>query len=384
MHPAASAVNSKAWRYLGAALLCLVANSCSTGEGARGLRQAQPAAESPEIVATAGSVGEHSPAAPTVGATATAEVVATTEQTGDGSALETPGIEYNGIYSGLGAWLDVFDYSPRYSTSGRAATTPDVLDEMAQAGVRTLFLQTARRDDRDGGRVGFTEDPQLLAAYIDRAHEHDIAVVGWYLPVWEGPEETDLNHLVAILDFDVDGHQFDGVAVDIEGVPKPDERVEWNRRLVALSTALRVAADERQVDEIGAIVLPPVLLEEVNPAYWPDFPWAQIGPLYDVWLPMAYWSFRQPDSPWADADVYTAESIERLRRNVGDERAVVHAVGGIGLSDGSTVASEPVATVSDLDAFVQASESTEAVGWSIYDWLTISESGHQRMVELNG
>lgn len=280
-------------------------------------------------------------------------------------------------YQGLGAWLDVWDYSPTYATDGIAVVGPEVVDEMAAAGVQTLYLQTVRRDDRS---TALTEDPSLLAAFISRAHDNDMAVVGWYLPTWTGSEHEDLDRLVAVLDFDVDGHRFDGVAVDIEGVPAPEDRIEWNRRLVALSADLRAAAGERAV---GAIVLPPVLIEEVNDEYWPNFPWAQIGPLYDAWLPMAYWSFRKPESPWADAGRYTAESIDRIRSNIGDPEAIVHAIGGIGLDDEGAATTEPIAPVADLAGFVAAADATGAVGWSIYDWLTISSQGRQRMSDLN-
>jgi len=246
---------------------------------------------------------------------------------------------------------------------------------MAAVGVKTLYLQTARRDDRS---TALTEDPALLAAFISRAQDHDVAVIGWYLPTWTGPEREDLDRLLAVLDFEFDGLRFDGVAVDIEGVPSPEDRAEWNRRLVSLSTELRAAARDRA---LGAIVLPPILIEEVNAEYWPGFPWAEIGPLYDAWLPMTYWSFRKPDSPWAAAERYTSDSIERLRMNIDDPDAVVHAIGGIGLSDDLAETTEPIAPVQDLRGFVRAADATDSVGWSIYDWLTISDEGKQAIAE---
>lgn len=281
------------------------------------------------------------------------------------------------VYEGLGAWLDVWDYSPNYASGGVPVVGPEIVDEMAAAGVQTLYLQTVRRDDRS---TTLTEDPALLAAFLRRAHDHDMAVVGWYLPTWTGPENEDLDRLVAVLDFDVDGQTFDGIAVDIEGVPAPEQRVDWNQRLVSLTTALRAAAGDRA---LGAIVLPPVVLEDVNVDYWPGFPWVEIGPHYDAWLPMTYWSFRKPDSPWADSAAYTAANIDRVRSNIGDPDAIVHAIGGIGLNNDPTTSSEPLARVEDLTGFVQAAEATNSAGWSIYDWLTISPEGHQLITDLS-
>jgi len=47
---------------------------------------------------------------------------------------------------------------------------------------------------------------------------------------------------------------------------------------------------------IGAIVLPPVVLEVVNTNYWPNFPWHGIAPFYDVWQTMGYWTNRTQSS----------------------------------------------------------------------------------------
>ena len=80
---------------------------------------------------------------------------------------------------------------------------------------------------------------------------------------------------------------------------------------------------------LGAIVLEPVLLEDVNTAYWPDFPWKKLAPFFDVWLPMSYWTNRTESSGWNDGFRYTSENIRRVRTNLGDRNAVVHVIGGI-------------------------------------------------------
>jgi len=109
---------------------------------------------------------------------------------------------------------------------------------------------------------------------------------------------------------------------------------------------------------IGAIVLEPVLLEVVNVNFWPNFPWRSIAGLYDVWLPMSYWTNRNADSGYKDGFRYTDENIRRLRSNLGDDNALVHAIGGIA----------DTAQAKDYDGFVRAAKQDGAIGWSIYSY----------------
>ena len=115
-------------------------------------------------------------------------------------------------------------------------------------------------------------------------------------------------------------------------------------------------------DAVGAIVLPPVLTEVVNQNYWPDFPWRAIQPLYNVWLPMSYWTFRTASSGYHDGYTYNDESIRRLRNNLGDPNAIVHGIGGIG----------DKMTDADVDRFMTSLADNRAIGGSIYDWSSMS------------
>jgi hypothetical protein len=262
-------------------------------------------------------------------------------------------------YAGYGTWVDVYDFAPSFQGSGPPALGPDVVDAMAASGVRTVYLQAAQQDERSPGAL---VDPAVVGQFLVRAQRAGLRVVGWYLPRFTDLD-GDLAHLRAIADFDVLGHRFDGVAVDIEwteGVPDHRRR---SAALVELSERLRAATDG---DPLGAIVLPPLQIEVVNTNKWPDFPWRALESLYDVWLPMSYWTERRADSGLRDAHAYSHENIRRLRKDLDDPDAAVHVIGGIGDQ------------VTDRQAarFVEALDDMHAIGGSIYDWNTLAAERH--------
>lgn len=259
------------------------------------------------------------------------------------------------VYDGLGTWVDVFDYVQLYQAAGQQpVVTPASVDVMAAQGVRTLYLQATRNDDKLGpGLV----DASLLTAFIEKAHAHGMRVVGWYAPTF-ADVEGDLARLEAIHAFrTTSGEQFDGLAVDIEVTDAVTDVTDRSNRVVELSKRLRQSMGN---DAVGAIVLPPVLTEVVNPNFWPQFPWRQIAGDYDVWLPMVYWSGRREDSGYKNGFTYTDESVRRLRANLGWADAPVHPIAGI--------ASE----ISEQEAqqYLQALRADKAVGGSVYDYRT--------------
>lgn len=264
-------------------------------------------------------------------------------------------------YEGAGAWVDVYDTEPGSETP----VVPDDIDEMAAAGVRTLYLQAARDD---GAPTPGVHDPELTARFLVRAHERGLRVVGWFVPRF-GDVERDLAYLEAIADFEVLGHRFDGVAVDIEWTDTVVNDATRSERLIALSEALR---DSVGSDALGAIVMPPVHMEVVNPAFWPGFPWEELGQLYDAWLPMGYWTDRSAASGWRDAATYTRENLRRMHELLGDDTPV-HAIGGLGAET----------TVEDIDGFVAGmdGQAGEVIGASIYDWATMGVDAHRRLTD---
>ena len=252
-------------------------------------------------------------------------------------------------YRGLATWVDVYDWS---NTFARGAPTvhPADVDAMAEVGVQTLFIQASKHD-----APAHILEPDRLNQFVTRARDQGMKVVAWYLPTLVDVG-ADLARLRAIAD--VDG--FDGLAVDIEArnVADPAER---SRRLVELSTALRQALPEHTV---AAVVMPPVQLEVVNRAYWPNFPYREIAGSYDAWMTMGYWSFRTAASGYRSAYNYTKENVVRLRRNLGQPDAVVHPIGGIGTGT----------TVADVEDYKRAVTETGGFGGGLYDWATTASS----------
>jgi hypothetical protein len=256
-------------------------------------------------------------------------------------------------YAGVGTWVSRYRITREF---GGAAppVTPAAVDVMADAGVGTIYLQPAADDPRYPGLLS----TDLLGDFLRRAHARDMQVVAWYLPHFDAIA-GDLRRLQQIAAFRVDGRGFDAIAVDIEFTDAV-EPAPRNAALIELSQRLRAALPDL---ELGAIVLPPVVTDLLNTAYWPDFPWQELRGLYDVWLPMAYWSNRSEEG-FTDPRWYVSENIERLRQNLADPCAVVSVIGGYDVSE----------TAEDYTAMVHAATEQGAIGISIWDWPTTPPS----------
>ena len=74
---------------------------------------------------------------------------------------------------------------------------------------------------------------------------------------------------------------------------------------------------------------PAVQTEVINPSLWPNFPYRRLAPSVDVWMPMAYFTFRDAESGYRDPLRYTEESVALLRAHLRDPSAPVHVIGGI-------------------------------------------------------
>jgi hypothetical protein len=259
-------------------------------------------------------------------------------------------------HTGLGAWVDVYDWTLELGGPS-PSVDPDDVDAMADAGVQTLYIQTAHTRSATRGVM----EPERLAPIIQRAHDHRIHVVAWYLPTFEDVD-ADLHRLTESAALDVGG-----LAVDIESVAITDV-AERNRRLLDLSTRLRAAVGPDRA--IAAITPSAVHLQVVNPTYWPAFPWSQLADAYDAMLPMSYWTIRQ--GPLRSGGAYTGGNLQRVRASVGDPDLPIIPVGG--LAEDSTIP--------DLEGMVAVIEAHGSPGGGLYDWASSSAEQWEALAPL--
>ena len=265
-------------------------------------------------------------------------------------------------YLGLGTWVDMYSWSDTFTGGAPTFGLTDV-DAMAAAGVQTLYIQAASQT----GPAAVLE-PAHLRSLIDRAHHLGLSVVVWYQPTLVSGSD-DLTRLIAISRLPVDG-----VAVDIESTDVADI-AQRNASLVTLSQQLRRAVPNRP---LGAIVLPAVLLEVVNPSYWPAFPYLALVPFYDAWLPMVYWTDRLASSGYRDGYTYTSGSVTRLRADLGPvgRTTTISPIGGVSadglrLSDLTgfvTAVKQTAGATATAPSTGGAVSATAGAGGSLYEW----------------
>jgi hypothetical protein len=243
-------------------------------------------------------------------------------------------------YRGLGTWIDL--YSPSFH-----ADAERLVAGLAGRDVDTLFVETGNFRQR----VDLVR-PRQLAALVDAAHARGIAVVAWYLPSLTNVAR-DLRRARAAIGFRTGtGGRFDAFGLDIESTLVRDSG-ERTRRLLQLSSSLR--ADVGPDYQLGAIIPSPVGMK-LLPRYWPGFPYAALARIYDVFVPMAYYSYRAHGA--AAVTRYVQTSVRIIRAETGDAKLPIHVIGGLADATG----------VPDVAAFARAAASCGAYGLSLYDY----------------
>ncbi len=239
------------------------------------------------------------------------------------------------VYRGLGTWIDIYDVAWRHPGAA--------VHKMAREGIRTLYLQTSNfsRGKPFVYRTG-------VGRFLDAAHRDGIRVVAWYLPGFRNVRFDLHRSLAAVRYRSPNGNRFDSYAVDIES-PAVARASTRTRRLLALSRRLRKAVGPDY--PLGAIIPSPRGLDD-SATYWPRFPFRPLARLYDVFLPMTYFTWRV--SGEQGAHWYTAESIGIIRRRTHDHTVPIHVIGGIGASP------------SETRGFVAAIRERGAIGASYY------------------
>jgi hypothetical protein len=247
-------------------------------------------------------------------------------------------------YAGLGTWVDIFALQSW-------ANPERTVQAMAVRGVRTLYLETGNYSQN-----GDLVRPHGLAAFVTAAHAAGLRVVAWYLPGLADPR-LDLRRALAAIRFRTpDGQRVDSFALDIEAsLVKPVTL--RNRRLLQLSQRLRLAVGRGY--PLGAIV-PSSVGMSFHPDYWPGFPYRALARTYDVFLPMAYSTYRAHGSNATFG--YVASSVAAIRFALGDDSVPIHVIGG--LSGGMGAA--------EATGFVDAVAACAPTGYSLYEFPTTS------------
>ena len=242
-------------------------------------------------------------------------------------------------YRGLGTWIDIYDHEVwRHPTRS--------VRRMAAHGIRTIYLQTSNysRNQPFVHREG-------VETVLDTADELDLEVVAWYLPGF-ADVPTDLHRTMRSIALrTTKGNAFDSFALDIES-PEVRRPIVRTRRLLRLSEEIRRRAGAEY--PLGAIVASPHRLVRTDPYFWPGFPWRRLAELYDVMLPMTYYTYRVRGP--ADAAWYTAQNVQIIRQETSGMKVPIHVVGGISFD----------ATGPETQGFVRTVEHKHVIGASYY------------------
>lgn len=261
--------------------------------------------------------------------------------------LEDP--EPRNPYEGLASWVDMYNRSPWQHPR-------KTIDRMRRRKVQTLYLQTSNYS-----KPRALYRPRAMARLVDRAHENDIQVVAWYVPSFKNLRR-DFRRIKAALRFRTPNDQrFDSFALDIEATAVSDIS-RRNRRLLRLSERLRNFAGSSKL--LGAIV------PDSYSTYWPYFPYKDVARYYDVFLPMAYYTYRVKG---ADAvRRFTSHNIETIRTETENATMPVHVIGGIAGR----------ARPAEVGAFVDAAKDGRAIGVSLYDFPLTTKDDWEKLARF--
>ena len=95
---------------------------------------------------------------------------------------------------------------------------------------------------------------------------------------------------------------------------------------------------------------------QLLPHYWPGFPYSELWRVYDVFLPMAYFSYRAHGA--AAVARYVQRSVGIIRARTGDPDVPIHVIGGVSDRTGPA----------EARGFMRAIRSTQPLGFSLYDF----------------
>ena len=243
-------------------------------------------------------------------------------------------------YQGLGSWVDIYDDSAWRDPAA-------VVADMASHGVRAIHIETG--NSRSAGELF---KPAKLKQFITEAHAHDMKIVAWYLPDLKDLDR-DFGRIDAAIKLTTpDGQRFDSFELDIEsGAVTPESK--RNSALLALSTRIRKSVGPAY--PLGAIIPSPVGLSRKG-SYWSTFPYSDLARIYDVFVPMGYYTYHGDGAKLALSD--TLGNARILRAKKGCSAIPIHLIGGV--AEKSSAA--------EVAAFVRGVREARCIGASLYGW----------------
>jgi hypothetical protein len=246
------------------------------------------------------------------------------------------------VYRGLGTWVDMYDTSAWDNPKA-------VVANIARHHVRTLFLETSNYHWPTG-----LNRPSAMAAFIEECHRRKIHVVAWYVPGFTRPATDYARSMAAIRYRTPHGQRFDSFALDIEAsLVKPASK--RTVRLLRLSKKIRAAVGSGY--PLGAIIPSPVGMQ-MHSSYWPGFPYRPLALIYNVMVPMGYYTYH--GNGYANAYSDTRNNIRIIRQKTKRSTEPIHVIAGVANKS----------SASETRAFVRALRENGCIGGSMYDWAT--------------
>jgi hypothetical protein len=265
-------------------------------------------------------------------------------------------------YRGLGTWFDMYDFSSSWKNPAKAAA--DFAGKMKARGVGTLYIETANYHLPEGSETIYR--PDALGPIIEQCHAQGIKVVAWYLPGFTNVAK-DWARSKAAIDFrSAGGQKFDSFTLDIEATMVKPATLRTHR-LLTLSNKIRAYVGVKY--PLGACIMSPAGMTK-SPSIWPGFPYAGLAAIYDVFVPMGYYTYH--GDGYANAYKDTQDNIRIIREQTGIPSIPIHVIGG----------DSAKSSKDETMAYVRALRENGALGGSLYDWANTSEASWAQLKDV--
>ena len=136
---------------------------------------------------------------------------------------------------------------------------------------------------------------------------------------------------------------------------------------MTLSNKIRAKVGSRY--PLGACIMSPAGMTK-SPSIWPGFPYAGLAAIYDVFVPMGYYTYH--GDGYANAYRDTRDNIRIIREQTGMPSIPIHVIGGDAAKS----------SVDETMAYVRALRENGALGGSLYDWGTTSEESWAQLANV--